>query len=246
MGEYRLTEQYNLAGQRFGRLVVIEMSDETSGRGRGRIWKCRCDCGNEVHVLGYILRQGSKKSCGCAAAHNKQVAWERGWKGKRYGAYTVVGDEGEGRVLCQCECGQSVVVQKNHLVSGRTTSCGHWRRNIQERVIGEAKGSAAARGIEWSLSDEEAIALLTSRCYYCGDPPGKAVRRKGTGEVVMRNGIDRMDPAVGYVAENCVPCCRQCNLSKGVMTADQFLHAISSMYAEMVRRGVIKEGEHGN
>ena len=53
----------DLLGQRFGRLVVLE----EYGRNKdGRImWKCICDCGNEVVVQGKLLRDGRTKSCGC-------------------------------------------------------------------------------------------------------------------------------------------------------------------------------------
>lgn len=49
------------AGQRFGRLTVIE----EAGRDKHRnvIWKCRCDCGNESYVTTADLKK--TKSCGC-------------------------------------------------------------------------------------------------------------------------------------------------------------------------------------
>ena len=49
---------FDLAGQRFGKLVVIE-------KGGPRHWKCRCDCGKETEASGYHLRIGKRKSCGC-------------------------------------------------------------------------------------------------------------------------------------------------------------------------------------
>lgn len=53
----------DLSGQRFGRLFVIERVQ--SNRHRRSQWRCRCDCGNEVIVVGYSLSNGSTKSCGC-------------------------------------------------------------------------------------------------------------------------------------------------------------------------------------
>ena len=49
--------------QRFGRLVVIEKTDKRSGT--NVIWKCKCDCGNEVFVSSSNLRSGHTQSCGC-------------------------------------------------------------------------------------------------------------------------------------------------------------------------------------
>jgi hypothetical protein len=53
----------DLAGQRFGKLVVVELSH----RDNGAWWRCRCDCGGESVVRGAVLRYGSTKSCGCGS-----------------------------------------------------------------------------------------------------------------------------------------------------------------------------------
>ena len=52
-----------MIGQRFGRLTVLE----ECGRNKdGRVmWKCKCDCGEEVIVQGKLLRDGRTQSCGC-------------------------------------------------------------------------------------------------------------------------------------------------------------------------------------
>lgn len=53
----------DLTGQVFGRLTVVSF---TKGkRCDSAYWKCKCDCGNDVVVLGYSLSSGNTKSCGC-------------------------------------------------------------------------------------------------------------------------------------------------------------------------------------
>ena len=54
----------NLVGQRFGKLVVLEMLEERNKHGR-ILYRCKCDCGNEIIVLGYCLTQHHTSSCGC-------------------------------------------------------------------------------------------------------------------------------------------------------------------------------------
>lgn len=55
---------YNLLGERFGKLVVIEKTEE---RKNGYVvWKCQCDCGNICYKNTYLLTQGKAISCGCA------------------------------------------------------------------------------------------------------------------------------------------------------------------------------------
>lgn len=53
----------DLTGQRFGRLNVVGFARKT--KDRQFMWKCKCDCGNEVYVRGYSLRSGNTRSCGC-------------------------------------------------------------------------------------------------------------------------------------------------------------------------------------
>lgn len=53
----------DLTGQRFGKLTVI--SDTGRAYQGNTIWHCRCDCGNEVDVIGRSLTSGNTRSCGC-------------------------------------------------------------------------------------------------------------------------------------------------------------------------------------
>lgn len=62
----------NLIGQRFGRLIVINIadiadkSDIADKKGRsGAVWKCLCDCGETKYCFSNQLISGSTKSCGC-------------------------------------------------------------------------------------------------------------------------------------------------------------------------------------
>lgn len=53
----------DITGQRFGRLVAIEPTDER--RHNNVVWKCKCDCENMVLVSGEKLIRGNTQSCGC-------------------------------------------------------------------------------------------------------------------------------------------------------------------------------------
>ena len=53
----------DLSGKRFGRLTALY---PTGKQYQGNmIWHCRCDCGNELDVMGRSLTSGNTKSCGC-------------------------------------------------------------------------------------------------------------------------------------------------------------------------------------
>ena len=53
----------DLAGQRFGRLLVIEQDGRDNHRNIR--WKCKCDCGNFKSITSGHLVSGRTKSCGC-------------------------------------------------------------------------------------------------------------------------------------------------------------------------------------
>lgn len=53
----------DLTGEVFGRLTVLGV-DSRDGRGK-ILWKCRCECGNEINAYSYNLKGDHTKSCGC-------------------------------------------------------------------------------------------------------------------------------------------------------------------------------------
>ena len=58
-----MPEKIDMTGRPIGRLLVIE---ECGRDARGEaLWRCRCECGNEVIVRGSNLRNEHTTSCGC-------------------------------------------------------------------------------------------------------------------------------------------------------------------------------------
>jgi len=53
-----------MTGKRYGRYIVLYLSGH-KGKQRARMWRCKCDCGNEKDVDGSALRKGLVQSCGC-------------------------------------------------------------------------------------------------------------------------------------------------------------------------------------
>lgn len=54
----------DLTGQRFGRLIVLELGKKRHTKDRVR-WLCKCDCGNFKEPTTSDLRTGNTQSCGC-------------------------------------------------------------------------------------------------------------------------------------------------------------------------------------
>jgi hypothetical protein len=68
----------DISGQRFGRLIAIKRV-ESNKKYQSR-WLCKCDCGSEVVVYAYCLKNGNTKSCGCL---KKELDWKHGMTGTR-------------------------------------------------------------------------------------------------------------------------------------------------------------------
>lgn len=62
-----LTEEEinNRIGQKFGRLTIIERTEEYAAGGSEKLWLCKCDCGNYKKARYSMLKEGRVSSCGC-------------------------------------------------------------------------------------------------------------------------------------------------------------------------------------
>lgn len=115
----------NIAGRWFGRLTVLELSEERKSNG-GAVWKCRCDCGKIISASSGSLKRGNTTSCGCVRREEL--------KGMKFGKLTVLKlgrRSGSGRGsfwLCRCDCGRELEVHAHKLKSGHTKSCGCLQR----------------------------------------------------------------------------------------------------------------------
>lgn len=141
----------------------------------------------------------------------------------------------------RCACGNVSVFRLDHLRSGHTTNCNDCRRsNARTRLRAQAtkggdthsrnqayaktKASAKGRGIPFSLTKAEFFAVATQPCYYCGvEHSHEFLARGAVGDPFKHNGVDRVDSSKGYTADNCVPCCRQCNVAKLDHTIENFI-----------------------
>ena len=76
-----MAQKMELAGQRFGNLVVIEQDMERYSPGI-IYWKCKCDCGKYKSVRANHLTAGNITSCGCG--RKKILREKRTVHGMRY------------------------------------------------------------------------------------------------------------------------------------------------------------------
>ncbi len=169
---------------------------------------------------------------GKLTVESEQIGWNRHQKSIR---------------ICKCECGNTCTVTGSKLTSGWTQSCGCLQRertgeSAIERAVGRANrlpegeaaahaayrvktGNARKRGINFELTEDQFRQLSSQNCFYCGREPSNRYNnnngRKGYyhGDFI-HSGIDRVDNTKGYLFENCVPCCKECNFMKADITPD--------------------------
>ena len=170
--------------------------------------------------------------------------------GKRYSRLSVItfddnAIKSSNYWLCVCDCGNVASVLGHSMRSGHTRSCGclgDEKRRERAGVMGQAtaatrlpkgigarrallrryKQAANKRDLKFQLSDEEAIQLFQSNCFYCGASPSNLWHTAGNGDYSY-SGIDRMDSNKDYSVENCVSCCSVCNYAKMKMSAEDFI-----------------------
>ena len=72
--------------------------------------------------------------------------------------------------------------------------------------------SAKIRNYIFNLTIEQFTKIVQQPCHYCGSLQENKI-----------NGIDRKDNTIGYLIENCLPCCGACNYAKRSRSYDDFV-----------------------
>ena len=145
---------------------------------------------------------------------------------------------------CRCDCGNEMIWP-----TYRFTRAGHtpWitlqciscqpigRPRVPDQgahlnhLFANRRRAALQRGHTWELTKNEARDLFKGACHYCGAAPSNRVTHNNLSGVYMANGIDRMNSAIGYRADNVVSCCWTCNRAKGDAPYVQFMAWIDAL-----------------
>jgi hypothetical protein len=111
-------------------------------------------------------------------------------------------------------CGKMGKVNQRLTDGGAVCPRCYDKRSIH-RIYADNVRHAPKRGYEWRLDFATFQILTMQPCHYCGIKPD--------GITVLFLGIDRKDNTIGYIQENCLPCCWLCNKAKSTMGHDEFI-----------------------
>lgn len=151
----------------------------------------------------------------------------------------------------QCNCGNKYERRGADLIYKKGyTSCGCSKGkeaylnspedSLKNSVVLAYKTNATKKKIHFELTDQEIVSFFDLPCNYCGVLKYNTVHtRKRKGRRVIKdrqytfayNGIDRIDPKLGYTMSNCVPCCKVCNISKNNLSKQEFLNWLKKAYS---------------
>lgn len=92
------------------------------------------------------------------------------------------------------------------------------------KIISEKKIKAKSN-ILWNLSPIDVAKCIISKCTYCGIIPDI---NKNTNLYIF-NGIDRINSDIGYITNNCTPCCKYCNWAKNTLSIIDFNNHILNL-----------------
>lgn len=204
----------NLGGQTFGSLTVVKESDYKI---RNNVsWVCKCTCGEEVTVPGFLLKAGKQKSCGCLRTAPRLRISE----GERFG-HLVVSDSSQAThpkylVEFRCDCGEKFTRRYHDIKSGRSDRCGTCR--ALQRKPPEKNPNSKYYGMEERTKNS--YRSMLERCYHSNHHAYKNYGGRGI-EVCDRwlkdpktfqedmgvrpagTSLDRINNNLGYAPGNC-------------------------------------------
>lgn len=137
----------NLLNQKFGKLLVLEETQER--KNKSVVWKCQCDCGNIENFSTKELRSDGLIQCHqCGNNRKPKNNLTEDIIGKKFNHLTVLEktselSSGKIRYKCQCDCEKHTIVYatRTELKNGHKKSCGCIKRKynigdiVQNRII---------------------------------------------------------------------------------------------------------------
>lgn len=138
----------------------------------------------------------------------------------------------------KCDCGNTKTLRWNNIrKNGSTASCGCYRRECVQKRIGKniehlcvqniknsCKAISSKRNFDFDLDSEFIKENIFQNCFYCGKPPSNTFKSNNFEiRTINYNGLDRKNNSIGYIKDNVVPCCMDCNYMKREKSMEEFI-----------------------
>ena len=155
----------DLKGKIFGVQKVISLDKVEDGRA---YWKCICTkCGKESIRTGQSLRNGKGISCRCCVDKTDNLV------GQTFGRLTVIervennkNGQAMWKCVCNCDCGNEVIVSGKNLKNGNTKSCGCLKKEHRYNDIsGKRYGYLEVLSLAYTKNNKTYWNCL---CHNCG------------------------------------------------------------------------------
>lgn len=146
----RAEQDAKYIGKTYNQLTVLERDDEykreNNFSNKNTYYKCKCTCGNIIHVRINALVHGEVKSCGCLKEQQDKINLIpnkiHDITGQRFGKLIALSpfkqpDDPTGDYWwhCRCDCGNFHDVRGYSLINGDTLSCGCLLKSKGELII---------------------------------------------------------------------------------------------------------------
>ena len=130
----------DITNQKFGKITALY--DTGIRKNRQALWHCKCDCGNECDILGSSLRSGHTTSCGCKRYESKA----ENLIGQKFSELKVIERDYDyerhkknrtSYWLCECSCGNKIILSRTSLVNNSRYACDFCSKGIStgEKII---------------------------------------------------------------------------------------------------------------
>lgn len=201
----RLASNVDLKGWVSNSLTVLD-GPFVKNTKQGIVWYCICKCGNTLNVI--TSRLINKKAISCSNCSSRNTISK----------YNIIKKE-----------------PHNKLPAGEAALNG---------LYASYKRNAKNKGFIFLLSKQEFKFITSQNCFYCDSPPSQQFpfksyidKMKKTNKSIngfyIYNGIDRQDNNQGYILNNCVAACNNCNYIKSDWNVIQLKQHLIKMMIKM-------------
>lgn len=132
-----INNRTNEIGKKFGRLTIIDIDYSK----KPSIAKCKCDCGNEIHIYKADVVSGHTQSCGCLQSDRTSESNTKDFSDIKSESGVIIVDKaykknGVWWWNCICPiCNNIFQALPAKVIKNNTTSCGCKIQSSKERII---------------------------------------------------------------------------------------------------------------